>query len=99
MIKSKRTHISAYKTSDEYCWSVYNRDIAYQPLITDTEMVLLRGRFEGVRCIKIPVEKDTREFKSWLSSELNIRIANQLFTSQFDLFGNKRDYRVYRLVG
>ena len=84
-----------YRVTEEQAWNWYNKNIAYKPMITGTEMVLLKGKWKDTKAIKIPVDIDNRNNRLRLCEELGITIQKYLFNSRYSLFGEEIFYRVY----
>jgi hypothetical protein len=89
-----------YERELNRAWDWYNWHIAYKPNNYEVEFVLLQDRYAGKTAIKIPVEKDTREYRAFIESEMAIHgqpisIRKLVFTSEYSYIGEARKYRVY----
>lgn len=84
-----------YRVSEKEAWNWFKNNIAYKPLNTQTEMVLLKGKWNNKKAIKIPIYLDNKNYRTWLSQELNINITNYLFNCRYSRFGEEVFYRAY----
>lgn len=93
-IKVRRTPEERYKAIEEAAWKWYKHNVVGHQH-TEVELVLLRGNYEGKFAIKIPIEKDTREFKQKIEEEFNISIRRYIFSCDFSVDHEPRKYKVY----
>ena len=89
-----------YEREIEKAFNWYDRYIAYSPTRLEVELVELKGRYAPKTAIKIPVEKDTREFRQtveefFASIGKPISIRKFVFTSEYSSYGEPRKYRTY----
>lgn len=95
MAKQQLSYEEWKRITTEKCWAWYKREIVDSVQNTGIELVLLKGKYLNKRGIKIPVEKDTREFKSFIEKEYGIAIRSKIFTCEFTLTHERKRFNMY----
>lgn len=94
--------LAAYSRAIDQAWNFYDREIAYRPANTQTELITLTGHYEGKLAIKIPDSLDDRSgtYIRRLENFFNIEIRKFVFRSEYSMphaITGRREHRLYNI--